>query len=216
MKKYLFTGLVILLPFALTLIVIIYLFNLLTNPFFGIIQGIFHYYAVKFSITFLQNEQIIVFLSRVMALGFLFLLILVLGICARKFFFDPILRFTNNFFSRIPFVKTVYKLSKDVTKAMFTEGKKTIKETVLAPFPSKSTYALGFTTGEVADIIRKTAKDAEVCVFIPTAPHPVSGFLLLCSRKHLHEVDITPEETIKYLLSFGTFHPEGTKEEEKK
>ena len=44
MKKYFITGLVILLPVALTLAIVIFLFNFLTQPFVGIVQSIFDYY----------------------------------------------------------------------------------------------------------------------------------------------------------------------------
>ncbi len=196
MKKYLLTGLAILLPFMLTIIVIVYLFDLFTEPFVGIIQSFF------------PNEKISVFLSRIAVLVFLFFLIFILGFFARKFFFKALLNWSNALFSRIPIIKGIYKLTKDVTNAMFTEGQKTFKETVLIPFPSGDSHALGFVTGEIPAKLREVISETEVSVFVPTAPHPISGFLLLTPKKFLHPVDITTEETFKFLLSFGTFHPE--------
>ncbi len=195
MKKYLLTGLAILLPFVLTIAIIVYLFDLFTEPFLGIVQSIF------------PNERISIFISRLIVFALLVLLIFILGFFARKFFFRALLNWSNALFSRIPFIKGIYKLTKDVTNAMFTEGKKTFKETVLIPFPSGDSHALGFITGEIPERLKQVLSETEVSVFVPTAPQPISGFLLLSPRKFLHPVDITTEETFKFLLSCGTFHP---------
>ncbi len=84
---------------------------------------------------------------------------------------------TNKLFSKVPLVRSIYRVSRDLTKAVFTQDSKTFKETVVVPFPGHDTHALAFVTGPVPDAIRKVIPDAELTVFVPTSPHPISGFL---------------------------------------
>ena len=49
-------------------------------------------------------------------------------------------------------------------------------------------------------------------VFVPTSPHPVSGFLMMYDDNEVQKTDIETEDLFKFLLSCGMYHPE---EEEK-
>lgn len=207
MKKFFLTGLVILAPFALTIIIVIYLFDLLTAPFVGFAQYFLTTIAGESPSGFFAHKDLIFFISRIIALITLFFLILLLGFIGRKFFFNTILHWTNTLFLRIPFVKNVYRISKDVTKAFFAQTGKTFKKTVLLPFPHKNTHTIGFVTGNVPLPIKNLLKNTDVAVFVPTAPHPFSGFIVLSSNQELLEVDITTEEAFKFLVSCGVVMP---------
>jgi uncharacterized membrane protein len=207
MKKYFLTGLIILTPFALTLMIAIYLFDLLTTPFVGLVEGVVTTLAKATATGLIQHKGFILFLSRVIALGTLLLFILLLGFLGRKFFFDTLIHWTNAIFLKIPFVKNVYRVSKDVTKAFFAQTDKTFKKTVLLPFPHKETYSIGFVTGNIPEPIKRLLKDADLVVFVPTAPHPFSGFIVLTSKQEAQEVDITTEEAFKFLVSCGVVMP---------
>lgn len=207
MKKYFLTGLVIFAPIALTVMVAMYLFDLLTAPFIGMIEGLLKMVEGPTKEGIFLHEGLILFLSRVVALIVLFFFIILLGYLGHKFFFDTLLRLTNSLFLKIPFIKGVYRISKDVTKAFFTQTGKTFKSTVLIPFPHKDTHALGFVTGDVPEPIKKLLKDADTAVFVPTAPHPLSGFILMTKREDFQEVDITTEEAFKFLVSCGVSQP---------
>lgn len=207
MKKYFLTGLVIFTPIALTCMIALYLFDLLTAPFVGIIESLLTSTAgLKPSGAFLTPTTIL-FVSRVTALASLLFLILLLGYVGRKFFFNTILHWTNLLFLKIPFIKGVYRISKDVTRAFFAQTGKTFKKTVLIPFPHQNTHAIGFVTGEIPEPIKKLLKDANTAVFVPTAPHPLSGFILMTKKEELIEVDITTEEAFKFILSCGVSQP---------
>lgn len=203
MKKHFFTGLVILAPIALTLIVVVYLFDLFTAPFAGMIEG----FLMTFKGGLTAHRDLILFLSRLISLLALFFLILFLGFVARRFFFNTMLRWTNLIFLKIPFVKSVYRISKDVTKAFFTQSGKTFKRTVLVPFPNEKTYSLGFVTGDIPEGLKKILHSLDTAVFVPTAPHPLSGYILMTKKQDLLDVDITTEEAFKFLVSCGVVQP---------
>lgn len=207
MKKYIFTGLITLLPVALTVLIINYFFDLFTDPFLGGVKNLLTSYTQANEPALAHHDAILLFLSRVIVLILLFLLVLLLGFLGRKFFMDTLLSLTNKIFLRIPVVKTIYKMIKEITKATFSQEEKTFKQTVLIPFPSSQTHALGFITGEVPPAIKKLVVNAEYAIFVPTSPHPISGFLLMAPKKQITEVDISTEDVFKFLLSCGMVQP---------
>lgn len=207
MKKYFLTGLIILLPFLLTVMIILYLFDIFTGPFVGLVEGLIISYEEKRGIILSNRDVFVQLISRVTVFIFLLFFIYGLGFFARKYFFNLLLSLTNKLFSKVPLVRSIYRVSRDLTKAVFTQDSKTFKETVVVPFPGHDTHALAFVTGPVPDAIRKVIPDAELTVFVPTSPHPISGFLLLSPKKFVHQVDVSTEDGFKFLLSAGIMTP---------
>lgn len=208
MKKHLLTGLALLLPVALTLMVIFFLIDFLTSPFVHLVS---EHLFTKGPIP----PSIILFISRILALILLCVFIFLLGVVARWFLIKNILSATNNILSRIPLIKTVYKVSRDIVLALFSlDGKKAFKYPVMIPFPEKPTYTMGFQAGEVADEIKEVCGATPlVSVFAPTAPHPITGFLFLVPEKDVHKLDMTNEEAVKFLVSCGLIHPDSDPQE---
>jgi uncharacterized membrane protein len=210
MKKYLLTGFATLLPIALTLMIIIWLIDFFTTPFVGIVEYFLRSYEESHGLSFLHHDTIVIIISRLIILAFLFFFTLLLGFFGRKI----TLRFTSMLFARIPFINSVYRISKDVTKAVFSQKEKTFKETVLVPFPKENTHALGLVTGEIPPILKEKIQSADLAVFVPTAPHPLSGYILMTPRKEALPVDLTTEEVFKFLLSCGVTYTKELKDEE--
>jgi uncharacterized membrane protein len=48
-------------------------------------------------------------------------------------------------------------------------------------------------------------------VLIPTSPSPLSGFLVLVSKKELIYLDITMEKAFELIISDGVLNPEDIK-----
>ena len=143
MKKHLLTGLVLLLPIVLTIIVIRFLFDLFTEPFVPIVEGLLRLVAHKLGIQ--SSPELGLFVSRIFAFVLLIIVIFGLGIIARWFFFRNLLNVTHKILSRIPLIKTVYQVSRDIFAALFsTNGKKAFKRPLLFFFPSQSTHAIRF------------------------------------------------------------------------
>lgn len=207
MKKYLFTGFLTFLPLALTTLIVIYLFDVLTAPFVGLFKNMFVNYELRHGINPEAHPDFILFISRLTVLIVLFVLVFLLGFFGRKFLIHTLLKITNKIFSRIPFVKSIYRISVDVTKAFFSPGKKMFDKTVLIPFPNHQTHAIGFVTGDVPIEMKKVIVDLELSVFVPTSPHPLSGFMLMTPKKNVIDVDISVQDAFTFLVSCGTIHP---------
>jgi len=205
MKKYFLAGCFTLLPLALTVFIVNSLLDLITRPFMGIIETLFSSgHGTHF---FLHHHTLILILSRLVIVIFLFLAILVLGYLGRKYFFKYVLNFFNRMLLKIPFVRRVYKLVQDVASGFFSTENRTFKKTVLIPFPSQDFQAIGFVTSHIPSALSGMVEKVDTVVFVPTAPHPLSGFILLTSHENVVDLNISTQEAFKFLLSCGIVHP---------
>lgn len=212
MKKYLITGLVILLPIALTLMIILFLFDFFTEPFVHIVGPLIESIQSKVDISLPQG--IVLFLSRLLSLLFLCIFIFFLGVVTQLLLVKTLMNWGNLILFRIPLIKTIYKVSRDIFSALFnTDGKKVFKHPVMIPFPCKPNFGLGFESGEVSEEIKAKMKAPVRSIFVPTAPHPISGFLFFIPEVDVKRVEMTNEEVVKFLVSCGMIVPESTAEE---
>lgn len=202
MKKHFLTGLVILMPVALTLMILIFLVDFFTTPFISIVSAILS--SLETALDFEIPQHLTLVTARILALVLLFLFILLLGALAHWFIIKKILSWADRIISKIPFIKTVYKVSRDIFAALFSsDGKKAFKYSVIVPFPFAPSYSLGFQAGEVAEEIQSKVKEPLLSVFMPTAPHPISGFLFFVPKKDAPKIAMTTEESVKFLVSCG-------------
>jgi uncharacterized membrane protein len=200
MRKYLLTGLIVLLPLVLTLMILSFLFNFFTTPIAPIVTRL----VTELSLP----EGLALFLSRLLSLLFLCLFILFLGFFARYFLFKNAMSLGHKLMLRIPFVKSVYKVSREVISALFSsDGKQAFQQTVMMPFPHSPHFSIGFSAGPAAEECQKKTGKPLIAVFAPTAPHPISGFLFLVDPKDIKNIDMTKEDALKYLVSCGVIIP---------
>lgn len=204
MKKYFITGLIILLPLTLTLLIVFFLFNLLTAPFAGLVQQLLdHYNLLQHNFLFFSSQQLQRAMSQLLVLVFLFCGTILLGAFARRVFFLYILKVSDFFFKRIPLVRTIYKICQDVIKTIFSNTTQSFSQVVLAPFPSAESSSIGFVTCDpFPDIVEKGGQKW-VSVFIPTTPNPTSGYLLLYKKEQLIYSDMSVENAFKCIVSCG-------------
>jgi len=206
-KKSFSTGLIILLPVALSIWVLSYLFDLFTNPLYHLLEHFLLWYEKSQGIVVVKHETLVRFMSRIAALILTFFFIVALGYLGRKFFFHSLMKATNKLIFKIPIVGTLYRLTKDITKAMLSSDQKTFKESVMIPFPYKETYTVGFITGDVPTELKEIIPSIDVTVFVPTAPHPISGYVLFSPRSLLKPMNVSVEDTFRFLVSCGVIHP---------
>lgn len=209
MKKYLITGLVILLPIALTIMIVVLLMDLLTAPFLGLVHAILAFLGTN--ITYLHEHQhILLFVSRLIVLCLVVLAIFLLGYLASKIFFKVFFSLFHRLMMKIPIIKKIYQILRDMTKTFFPHKGKVFQSSVLVNFPFEHSYMMGFQTNDVPESIKSkvpSLKNAK-SVFLPTALHPTSGFLLLMNSDKIHQLDLKTEDVFKCLISVGLFVPE--------
>jgi len=202
MKKTFVTGLATLLPIAITFFILRFIVDLLTTPFLSLAEQGLQLFSPVFS---LKNHLLLVGIaSKILILLFLVLLIFLLGIIGEKVF----LFFIRKIFFRIPLIKTIYSFIQGLTSVFVKKNQKFFKKTVLLPFPHLRAKVVGLLSGPLSKNISPNTSETLQTVFIPTAPHPISGFLLLIKEEELIETDIKTEEVFKFLVSCGVYDPE--------
>lgn len=209
MKKIFIAGLVILLPLSLTLWFVSFVVNLLTKPFIGLVLKVFPESAL------LNHPQLLKYGSQILILIGLFLLIFLLGMIARWFIFNALIKVSDKILHRIPLVNKVYKTTQDIIKTLFVTDKNSFKQVVMVPFPHKGLYSIGFISRKAPETCNQAANNELISVFIPTTPNPTTGFIVLFKREDLIVLEMKPEDGIKYIVSCGVIIPPTKKAENK-
>jgi uncharacterized membrane protein len=52
--------------------------------------------------------------------------------------------------------------------------------------------------------------EEHVSVYVPTTPNPTSGYFVMVPRSRVHDLDMTVEEALKYIVSMGVVMPRGS------
>lgn len=203
MKKYLITGLVIMLPLALTLVIVAFIFNLLTEPFVGIVKAILDYYNIlENGFLFLSAGQLQKYTSQLIIIALLFFFTAGLGWLARWFFINYLIGFWDDVLHRIPLISRIYKTCQDIIQTLFKSQTKSFKQVVMVPFPSHENQVIGLVSRDDLPAFKQNEKPL-VAVFVPTTPNPTSGFLVMYEEKDLVYLDMSVEDALKYVISCG-------------
>lgn len=91
---------------------------------------------------------------------------------------------------------------------MLASGGQSFRKVLLIEYPRKGLWTLGFQTGaSVSEVQQKTSRDV-INVYIPTAPNPTSGFVLMVPREDVVELDMSVDEGLKIIISMGVVIPD--------
>ncbi|NGX31627.1 MAG: hypothetical protein K940chlam8_01003 [Chlamydiae bacterium] len=210
MKKYFLTGLVILLPLAVTVAIVIFIVNFLTEPFIGAFVNFLS--RIQWNgkeLSSVLSMQLIYRTSQIIILILIFVFILILGMVARWFFFRSLIKFSDSILHKIPLVNKIYKTSQEIINTFFKSDSKSFKRVVLVPFPKEDVYCLGLVSRDAPQMLEDAVKEKLISVFVPTTPNPTSGFILMFKEEDVIDLDIKTEEALKFIVSCGVIHPEG-------
>lgn len=202
MRKHFTTGLIFLLPVALTLMFVMFIVNLLTKPLLGVVNDLLQHYHLL-STPFFNHPQVILIISKVIILIFLFALVLFVGIVGRWLFVRYVFRYGDALLHKLPLVNKVYKASQDVVHTILSPDTTTFKKVVLVPFPNIKGLSIGLITKEDASLDVGTQSHDLISVFVPGTPNPTMGFMLLYRKEQLLYTNLTVDEALKYVISCG-------------
>ncbi len=209
MKKYFITGMVILLPLAVTIAIIAFIVNFLTLPFIGMVTDFLRNTGIaNRGFLFLTPEQLIRYGSQLIIILGIFLFTIILGMIARWFLFKSLISLSDRILHRIPLVNKVYKTTQEIIKTLFVTDKTSFQQVVMVPFPKEGSYVLGLISRESPQTCSDAAGKKLFSVLIPTTPNPTTGFLLMYGEDEIKYLDMKPETAIKYIVSCGVITPE--------
>ena len=202
LKKYFMTGLIILLPVALTLIILSFLFNFFTSPFLGVMSSFLKGLNLDWP------KPVMTFVARLIILAAFIVFIFLLGLLGRLFIFKKLLQGTNKLLLKIPFLRGIYHTVQNVTDSLLLSSeKKAFKQAVRFPFPFAKSYSIGFTSGEVPEECKQHLKEEAEPIFIPASPYPITGFMLFVPKRLIKKIDLTREEAVQFIVSCGAVVP---------
>ena len=102
---------------------------------------------------------------------------------------------------RLPLLREVYVIWKQVFLTP-GGGEGMFAKVVLVPDAVGVTRQLGFTNGVAID-----EHSGTICVFVPAAPNPINGRLIVVKETDVLPTTMTAEEAFKIILSTGNYVP---------
>jgi uncharacterized membrane protein len=111
----------------------------------------------------------------------------------------------DNAFLRIPLVSQIYEAAQGILQCFDKpSGQSAGQRVVLVPFPNTGMRAPGIVTSTCIDVA--TGKTL-LCVYIPTAPVPGSGFVLIVPEEEATELNWDLQQTLQAIFSGGLTAP---------
>ncbi|MEC4719133.1 DUF502 domain-containing protein [Noviherbaspirillum sp. CPCC 100848] len=195
MRKYFVTGLLILVPLAITLWVL----NLIIS-------------TMDQSLLLLperwQPKQLIGFHIPGMGTMLTLVIIFVTGLLTRNFIGKKLVYAWELLLTRIPVVNSIYSSVKQVSDTLFSSSGNAFRKAVLVQYPRQGSWTIAFLTGTPGGDVRNHLVGDYISVYVPTTPNPTSGFFLMMPRSDAIELDMTVDEALKYIVSMGVVSPE--------
>lgn len=189
-RRILTAGLIVLVPVALTVAVLVWLFRTLD----GVLGPL---------ITQLTGRQI-------PGLGLLatVALVFILGLVSRNVFGHRLVGAGEALIRRIPVARSLYAATKGVLASLADRPADAFKRVVLLEYPRRGIWSIGFVTGSLRRQSEAPPADELLTIFVPTTPNPTSGFLILVPRAETTELPISVEEGIRLVISAGLLRPD--------
>jgi len=192
-KRYFISGLVIFLPLTLTVYLFVWIVTFADNFLGKLIEP---YFLRQFGFYF-RGVSIIIGVSFIILIGFL----------ATNLFGRRLHAFFEKILIKIPFFRQVYPAFKEIVLFLFSREKLAFKQVVLLEYPRKGLYAFGFLTNDTNSKIREAVGEELCNVFIPSAPGPITGYVVMVPKKDLIFTKVSVEEAIKFNVSGGVVNP---------
>jgi uncharacterized membrane protein len=195
LNKYFLTGLIVLGPLGLTVLVVQWVVKAMDRAILGLLPDA------------LQPTTLIGL--HIPGLGVLgtMLLVLMVGILASNFFGRTLVSYSEWLFSHTPGIKGVYNLFKQMTDTLFGKEKTGFRKVVLIEYPRRGIWTVAFLTGTTRGELTRASDRPMVNVFVPTTPNPTSGFFLLLPADEVKELQMTVDEALKLVVSVGMVVP---------
>lgn len=195
MRKYFITGLLILVPLAITLWVV--------NLIIGTMDQSLLLLPARW-----RPEAMFGFAIPGLGTILTLLIIFFTGLAAHNFIGKRVVHLWESALIRIPVVKTIYSSVKQVSDTLFSSSGNAFRKALLVQYPRQGSWTIAFMTGVPGGDVRNHLHGDYVSIYVPTTPNPTSGFFLMVPRADTIELDMSVDEALKYIVSMGVVSPE--------
>lgn len=198
LRRYFLTGLAVLAPLLLTLFIFGYLLQLVHR-----LVGV----PVERFLAAQIGKEMSGWVSALVGVIVVMLLVLVVGTVASTVVGRRLFGYWERVLLQLPLVRTVYAPAKQIVEFFVNPSAMQFGAVVLVRYPHPDSYAIGFITGRDVEPINAATGRRLVNVFVPFAPVPMTGTLLLVPEEEVVPVDLSVEEALKMIVSGGVAAP---------
>lgn len=198
MKRYLITGLLVLIPLAITLWVLLAIVSTMDQ-------------SLRLLPAAAQPRSW--FGRDIPGLGALLTLIVILltGMLASNILGQRLVSFWENIVKHIPVVNSLYGGVKQISDTLFKPGGQAFRQAVLVRWPHADSWTIGFVTGRPGGDVVNYLTGEWISVYVPTTPNPTGGYFVMMRREHVTDLDMSVDEALKYVISMGVVTPDELK-----
>jgi uncharacterized membrane protein len=135
--------------------------------------------------------------------------LLIVGAAASNFAGRQLLGWWERLLARIPIVRSVYSSVKQVSDTILSPSGQAFRKAVLVEFPRAGAWSVGFAVGNPGSEITGLLGTEPQTIFVPTAPNPTSGYIIILPPEQVKELDMSVDEALKFIVSLGVVVPRG-------
>ncbi len=195
MRKYFITGLLILVPLAITAWVL--------NLVIGTMDQSLRFVPERW-----QPRALFGFDIPGLGTILTILIVFVTGLLTSNLVGNYVVRLWEKALQRIPVVNSLYSSVKQVSDTLFSSSGNAFRKAVLVPYPRSGSWTIAFLTGVPGGDVKNYLVGDYVSVYVPTTPNPTSGFFLMMARSDVVELDMSVDAALKYIVSMGVVAPD--------
>jgi uncharacterized membrane protein len=194
LRRYLIAGLLVWVPLGITIWVLAFLIGTLDQTLLLLPESV-------------RPEALFGFHIPGLGVVLSAAILLLTGAITANFFGARIIGLWESLLGRIPFVKSIYSSVKQVSDTLLSEKGNAFRQALLVEFPAPGSWTIAFLTGAPASEVASYLPGEHVSVYVPTTPNPTSGYFIMLPRSRVHELDMTVDEALKYIISMGVVVP---------
>lgn len=185
--RFFLDGLLAVLPLAVTIYVLVWLFRTLENVLGRALQ-----WAMP-EAWYIPGMGI--------ALGVV--VIFLLGLMLRVWLIQKLVGVIDAVFDRVPLVKSIYSAVKDLTRMFRGSGADPGKRVVMVDMPGGAGSLIGFVTrDQFDDVPDGIGEDGQVAVYLPMS-YQLGGYMLVVEKARVRTVDMSVEDALRFALTAG-------------
>ena len=194
LRKWLFTGLLVIVPGAITVAVLNWIVGLLDQTLL-ILPVAWH------------PDRLLGFHIPGFGVLLTLLILLVVGGTTSYFAGRKLVEWGDRVVSRIPVVRSIYSSVKQVSDTLFSEGGNAFRTAVLVQWPREGVWTVAFITGAPSGEVAAYLRDEFVSVYVPTTPNPTGGDFVMVRKSDCIELDMGVDAALRYIVSMGVVAP---------
>lgn len=154
-----------------------------------------------------RPEELLGFQLPGMGAFFAIVIVLVTGALVANILGRSLVHAWERLLNRIPLVSSIYSAVKQVVETFVSQDSRSFRQVVLVEYPRRNAWSIAFVSGEPIGEVQDRTDEHLVTVFVPTAPNPTSGFVIMVPRAELIELNMTVEEGFRLVVSLGVVLP---------